>query len=371
MAVNQGGQKMPDINIDWNKLLELRPDVKAQFENDATRDYKSKQQLLNLGILTDTDYAKYWYNNMGSKQGFVAPNKTVVDYFPPDKSQPTTLPPTPVETTTGGVGSGATTLPGGNRDTALKQAQLRARLLLQQEGISDPSFSSQIDNYLTDIYNTISPDDKNAGSYFDPNLAMSFIGGRNNQFRNSAKSSVNSLLKKPALNYTSLDATISKLLGEAGKEGEEYLQRGVKRGQFNDTGYNAGLSKLEQAKTKARSKLSTYAGDLINKYSGQFNDIYSRASQAANNADAGVGFDITPFQQEYDTLSSRVNGSNLEGELLGVLGEQPLIDFASLRGSVGKAQGAVNLRDLDVLDGIAKRKRASDFGRGLGSEGAF
>lgn len=60
--------KAGDAN--WGALLTARPDVLAQYQNDASRDAKSKAYLEQLGINDAEGYAKWWagQNNVQAPQ---------------------------------------------------------------------------------------------------------------------------------------------------------------------------------------------------------------------------------------------------------------------------------------------------------------
>lgn len=367
-------------DIDWARVLQERPDVAAEYQNEATRDRKSRANLDRLGIDNAQEFAQWWYNNSRVQAGdpYVytppAPVAPPVETPPPATYTPpvaATPPPEPTRTDgTPPVGGGATTTPGGNRDAAYQQALLRARLTFINQGLNPDDYMGEIGGYLSDIYNLIPAGDTNAGSYFDPNIAQNFLNGRQAQQRTQSRNFARQAISRPSLDYTSLDGTISKLLESGLKEGTDYLTRGKTRGQFNEAGYAAGQSKLQAAKTKASAKLRGYANDIFGKYDSQYGDIYSRAMTAANNS-GNEAFDITPFAREFERVQERTKPELLEGELLSTVGEQPLVDLSSLRSGVALGQGTTNLKDLDILDGLAKRKQANAGGRGLGSQGAF
>jgi hypothetical protein len=382
--------------LDWAQLLRDRPDVRAEYQQESTRDRKSQTNLFNQGVLDEEDFAEWWYNNYGRNEGYT--QAAPVTQAPPAvEPPPVYTPPPPVidrespfpyqdyvnnafvtaknaaVTPAGpvGTGEGTTTTPGGNRDIALQQALYRARMNLFSQGLNPDQYMEDIGKLLADVHNIIPETETNAGSYFDPNFADMYIGGLSAQARSGARNYVQSALRKPNLDYTALDATISKLLSEGIKEGEDYLTRGQQRGQFNEAGITAGRTKLNDAKSKATAKLRGYADSVYGKYSTQFDDIYNRALADASDTDISSGFDLSPYASEFDRLSGRVSGAGLEGELLGLAGSEPLIDLSDLRSGIAKGQGTTNLRDMDVLEGLDQRKRASNRGRGLGSEGVF
>lgn len=61
----------PTNNIDWNAYLQQYPDVMAEYQDESTRDDKSKNNLVSLGINNATDFAQYHYNTYGQGEGRV------------------------------------------------------------------------------------------------------------------------------------------------------------------------------------------------------------------------------------------------------------------------------------------------------------
>lgn len=351
---------------DWNKVLQDRPDVRAEYDKIAPIADKNSPWYAQHGLDKGAEgFAEWWYGNKPATDTYK------YDLTPGSATPPVVTPPptTPVVPPTAGPGAGATTTPGGNRDSALQQAKLRARLTLQSQGLNPDIYMPKIEGYLTDIYNIIPATEMNASSYFDPNIAQNFISGETATKRAANRKFVQGALSRPNLEYSALDATISRILEGSIKESTDYLDRGKARGQFNDAGYKGGLTKLEGAKSKARAKLQGYASDLYGEYDSKFNDVYDRALSAANNSGL-EDFDITPYTGEYERLTQSAQQA-LPGRLESLIGDDPLIDNNSLRTGVALGQGTTNLKDLDVLDGLAKRKQANAAGRGIGSQGTF
>lgn len=348
--------------FDLNKLLQDRPDVGAEYQQEASRDGKSKANLASMGIYSDTDYAKWWLDNFGQAGGYSQAPAAVSPTAPVTPATPTT-PTTPV-----GNPSGVSTTT--SRDQALQNAIARSKLSVQSRGLDYGQYQGDIEGYLNNIFQTIPEGDANPTSYFDPSFTDEILNGKQAQARNTYTSQVNSAFGKNPLDYHALDDTINSILGDADKSAQDVLNAGLKRGQFNEVGVAAGQGKLATAKEKARAKLGTAAEDVFNTYDSKFDDIYNRALNSASGYQLGGSFDMSPFQDEYGRLVDSAK-TTATGKLYDAIGDAPLINLQDIRGAVGQGQGAVNLTDLDVLDATAKRKQASGVGRGLGSQGAF
>lgn len=337
--------------IDPSQILKDRPDVLAEYNQEHTRDQESQSNLQGLGINSPEDYASWWAKQFG--------------YTPPaadPTTQPTTTPTTTPPTTT-------TPTPANSLALARARALANAQLAVQGRGLNYNDYSGDINSYLDNIFSGISADDTNPSSYIDPNFADTILNGKQQGARFGYEKQVQKYAHS-GLDYHSLDSTINSILGDAGKSGEDLIQAGLKRGQFNDIGAAAGETALSKAKAKAQAKLDSTAQDVFNGYDSKFGDLYNRAYTSASGYQLGQDFDPSSFDSEFSRLqdSAKIDAT---GQLYSALGDGPLINLTDIRGAVGQGQGSVNLKDLDVLDALSKRKQASGVGRGLGSEGAF
>lgn len=366
--------------FDLAQILTDRPDVAAEGAHLRSIADPNSSWGVEHGVgptNSPTDYARWWLDNYGINEGYTQNHAPTTPTTPSTPAPSTPANPTPIPdnptTTTPGTGLG---IPFGNSVSgispaqALAQAQARARLAVQGRGLNYDDYSGELNGYLNDIFSTIPAGDTNASSYFDPNFADQILNGDQNKKRLTYKNQVNSEFSHPAIDRTSLDGIISKILGDNTQQATDMLNNGLKRGQFNEIGVQGGLSKLDLAKQKAKSKLNVAADDVFNGYDSQFKDVYQRALDAASSYQLGENFDISGYENEFGRLKDTAT-KNAEGELLQSIGDQPLINLADVRSGAGIAQGAVNLGNLDVLDALAKRKQASGVGRGLGSQGAF
>jgi hypothetical protein len=363
-----------DGKYNLDDILRQRPDVYnlafSEYNSPTANDKNSTAWLNRVGGTTPEDYAHYWYDSGGKNEwanmnhtpaaGGGTPTPTGVDGT-------TTQNPNP--TPGNGLGAGNTTgSTSANRMAALNQAIARAKQTVAGRGLKWDDYAGLFNPLYNDIYNMIPDSDTNPNAWFDPNEANNILSGQENQQRNQYRQTAEGLSQHADPHM--LDSIITRIMGDSGQQGMDMLNNGLKRGQFNDQGYQGGLSALEKAKAAAQSKLGGYAQDLVSKYDVQLQDVRNRALQAASGYQLGSNFDLTPFQTEdQDILANAAKMS--EGDLYNLLGDQPLVSLGDIRMGAGTAQGATNLNDLDVLDAIAKRKSANDVGRGLGSEGTF
>ena len=167
-----------------------------------------------------------------------------------------------------------------------------------------------------------------------------------------------------------LDDAISSIMAEQQGAAQDYLNRGLARGIYNDVGYGAGTAALVNSAAMGRADLGGLGAGLIDKYRGELDAIGDDAYSAASGFMPGTQFSLAPYIQQKNELLSRIN-TNIGGDLRNLVGGRNYFDFAGLTNKAGLAQGATNLRDTDVATALAERKRQNAANRGLGSQGAF
>lgn len=352
LATLPNGTAPGGINPD--QILKDRPDVLAEYNDEAGRDAKSQSNLQSLGIYSPQDYASWWADHFGYTPA--AGGTTPTD--------PTTTPTTPATGTTT-----PTTTSSDTNALARTRALANAQLAVQGRGLDFNQYSGDINSYLDNIFAGIPAGDTNPSSYIDPNFADTILNGKQQQSRIGYENQVQKY-SKSGLDYHSLDGVINGILGDANTSGENLIQNGLKRGQFNEVGAAAGETALGKAKAKAQAKLDSTAQDVFNTYDSKFGDLYNRAYSAASGYQLGQDFNPSSFDDEFSRLQDSAK-TDATGQLYSAIGDSPLINLSDIRGAVGQGQGSTNLQDLDVLDALAKRKQASGVGRGLGSQGAF
>ncbi len=316
--------------VDFAQLLIDRPDVLAEAERlRRTADQNSPWAAQHAVASTNTneDFARWWYDNYGRNEGYgqapPTPAPTAVDPTPgpvvPDTNNLNGNPLAPVvgEDPYAKVFQSITDLLGGfNSQISQQQAQQAAR-----------------DNARNSVYSTLGT----SGSKINTSL---------------------------------LDQSINDILGEKYSAAQLQLDRGKERGQYNDVGYAAGLTSLERAKEAAKAKLMQTGEGILSGYRSQYDQLRNDALGQAETFSGQGTFDLSPYQAQANDLLSRIStGSG--GALREAIGGDDLFDLNAIRGDVGEAQGSLNLKDMSIVDALAKRKKVDALGRGLGSQGAF
>lgn len=276
---------------------------------------------------------------------------------------PTTLPPqTP------------TVDPTAQRARALALARLGITQELGRRGLDPTSYAPQFESYLNNILGAVPETETNYDAYFSPNLANDVLtgiqAGQRNQFRGQVNSRFGTNFASQYLPDTLLDETITGALNSQYENARSILDRGRARGQYNDRGFNAGMNTLNNARTSQQARLNTIEGDILSGYRSRLGDVRNNAFNSATGYQLGDNFNLEDFASQADSIANQAR-INAPGEFFSALGNTPMFDLGNIGGAAGQAQGAVNLNNLDVREGLEKRRLASARGRGLGSQGAF
>lgn len=268
----------------------------------------------------------------------------------------------------------ATTTPETNpADEALGLARAYFLQEAQRQGIDPSQYQSGFDSYLESILSNI-PQSANYDAIFSPNIGADYLSGVEAQQRNQYRGLVNSQFgpnyADQQLGSSILDDTIASILGTEYGNAAQTFERGLARGQYNQRGYDAGLSALAQQRQAQESRLNTLGSDILGNYRSQLSGIRENALGGASGYRLGDTFNLDDYLSR---ASSVVNTARerAPGQLIETVGQTPLFDIGTLSNRAGQAQGAVNLNNLDVLEAANRRQQQNSQSRGLGSQGAF
>lgn len=258
---------------------------------------------------------------------------------------------------------------------ARQSAQSRLNRSLELRGLNPADFQEAINLELDKMGATYDKTSDPKGAYADDNSILDRVVTQSqernrNMYTGQVDQSIGTNYGDKLIQSSLLDDTIASILNDQRGGAMDFLNRGLKRGIYNDVGYSAGLHTLDNEAAAARSRLNSLGGNVLDTYRTQANDVRDQAYNAASNFNFGRPFDLN----RYTTMGQDILGraqANAGGDLRGTLGGENLFDFGGLAQNVGNAQGAVNLRDADVATALAERKRRNSLGRGLGSQGGF
>lgn len=342
--------------------LSANPDVAAAMQ----REISNKKSALYGKTIADA--AKYHYDTAGKAEGRQLP-QTAAKYISTDGKTFAT----PDE-----YSAYQTNLDRTKTQTGTQQALAKARLQAEQavtaRGLNPAQYQPQIEAQLAKVQGLIPEFDSNPGSYFDSNLANDVLTGitaqNRQQYRSQAQTQLGQNFDLSVVPDNLLDSTINDILSTQSGEAKDAFDRGLKRGQYNDVGYQAGIKNLDTAKAGVQAKLGSTANDVLSGYRDKIDKVSTNAYNAATGYNLGDTFNLDDYLNQANSIAQDAT-KNAGGSFLNAVGTTPLFDLSTLTQKAGQAQGAVNLNNLDVLDALEKKKAANSVGRGLGSEGAF
>jgi hypothetical protein len=341
-------------NIDWMSYVDNNPDV---FKNWDTAIRGTKNPYADKAA-----YGQYHYINYGQNEGRV-PNPVEVAAI---KEQ---------EAAAAAEEAAAAAARQESINKAIDIARRQATGQFSSLGLDPNQYSGKLDTTLNDLLAGLGESADPYAALNGKSIADSIYNqeqtGARTQYTKLANEKIGADYGNKLISSNLLDDTIADILNTQRGSAQEYLDRGQKRGIYNDVGYSAGQKTIGGAADTARSSLSTLGTGVLDKYRTQANTVRDNAFSAASGFDLGTGkFDIDAYLGQGNEIASRAQ-SNAGGDLRGAVGGTNYFDLSALNNSAGQAQGAVNLRDDDLAFALANRRKQQGAGRGIGSQGAF
>lgn len=310
------GTALPSFSdIDLDLFNQWHPSVMAEWQQEAGRDQKSKDYLASIGGSNFEGYLPWWLQTYGQGSGIGVPLRQATSPTAP------TSPGTPTNTTP--------------------------------------------DNNANDLQGLI---DQLLGGFNQQVRDAEAATGNRNDARAQVEAAFGHSYDRFSPNL--LKPTVDQILGGQYQTTADMLAKAKARGMVNETGYGAGLGKLGMQKTGAEARLSQTVNDILSGYRSKYDTIRNEALNFASTSPAKGPLDLTSYLKRATDLENEAKTFG-GGTLLNQLGNTQLFDFGSIRNQAGQAQGALNLKNLDIMDALAKRKAVSSVGRGLGSQGTF
>lgn len=184
------------------------------------------------------------------------------------------------------------------------------------------------------------------GSYINaPTIWDSVYGSAKSRERNKLLSGFNDFAGSDfALGYipdTMDDSILSSILGTQRDDAQYALDAARARGKLDDSGYNRGLTELENMFKSAFARANDIGGGVLSGYRNQLSSKADNYRNDINNFDFTTGFDLDKARTGLEGLASSFGG-RLEGDILSAIGDTSFFDTAKLIGKAGLRNGATN-----------------------------
>lgn len=261
--------------------------------------------------------------------------------------------------------------------TALDNAQGQARTAAQQRitarGLNYDDYGDLVETALARARSNVPDLDTAPGRFFTDDLVDSALNNRQTGLRDQYTRQVNQMFAPNVENTlfadNADDAIINRILGTQRQEAVNALDTAKRRGNLDDRGYSAAMTRLGDMETAGRSTAQTLGGTVLQRYRTTARDIAEGARSAAGSFTLGSTFDPQSYRTTFDNTTNDLRG-RLDGDITGSLAGQSFFDVGDILTRGGSAQGAINPTP-NSLDDIAARTRARDSQRGVGNGGTF
>lgn len=244
-----------------------------------------------------------------------------------------------------------------------------------QRQVTGRGFEQPAITRANDVFNSFS-----AGSNYDAML-NEMLGGqfaneafdsKQGEFRTKYTGDVNTALPEGELfDPDSFNSMVDNFLNNKFNESSAEIGRYAARGNLNTSGVGIAQNTLRGQRDAARAKVDQSGRSVNDKYSEQYGGIRGRAlGDAGDELLHEDPFDVSPYKQERDTLSTNARGS-FDSDVSNLLGAQPLFDVGKALQSGGAQQGQVSGGGPNaILDTLSQREQQRTKSRGLGTSGS-
>lgn len=249
-----------------------------------------------------------------------------------------------------------------------------AKSVIDSYGLNSADFSPRIQSELdrmtagfkpgTDITNAVN------GRTIASSILDDELRTRRNQYQQQANQQFGGNFADKFVSSNLLDDVVNDIITSQKKGALDFVDRGTKRGIFNEIGQQGAMSKINDSYEVGRANVSNLAGGIVDNYRTQLNGVRDQAFNTASGYNFGSNVNFDELLGRAGEIGQRAQ-SNAGGELRGAVGGQNFFDLSNIRNAGGMAQGVVNNRDTEIGAALEQRRRNSAMSRGIGSQGAF
>mgnify|MGYP003146397991 CR=1 FL=1 len=263
------------------------------------------------------------------------------------------------------------------RNKLSQQAFDRLIADVQNPGLSQEEFNKILASGIERENVALGPDitEQQFKSVFDdPNLGQNILRSEEGLRRQSFGQDISSAFPGDA--FQSLDDNIiESIVQERQAPAQQQISRFGARGNLNPTGGRTANQFIQSQVPQAQERVREIGQGVLGGYQSNIQDVRDRAEQQASGYKLGDElFDVSPFSAERSGLVEQQQ-RQLEPDIRGALGSDPLFDVSGALQSAGRAQGVVSGQgqNQSFLDSIAARELGSTAARnrrGLRSRGS-
>lgn len=215
--------------------------------------------------------------------------------------------------------------------------------------------------------------DTNVNAYFTDDLLANAIANaeseRRQQYTTTARNAFAPGRENNIFTYTMDDPYIESVLADQRTDAQSMLDRARARGNLDQSGYDAGLARLEALTKSGRAEADRIGNSIIDTNRQALRNIGNTAISDAGSYTLGGNWSMDPYNTDWLDTRRRLTGS-LEGDVRSALEGQEFFDLTDLLTQAGIKQGAQNPTQSNA-DAVAARQAIRDSNRGIGGTGTF
>lgn len=264
-------------------------------------------------------------------------------------------------------------------EQALGITRTGAQERIARLGLDPAAYNDRIERELQATRLRVPQGAQGVGQFFNTDFVDTLLNEDRSARRQAATARAQRELPTDFTNVFSSSADdpfIDAILGRQSGEARAQLERAQRRGNLTDTGFQAGLGRIDELSRAGRTQAQSLGDAVINRYRSEASDVRNRALERAGSVDLfEPDFDLTPFSSQLGDVQNRFN-TNLAGEVEGALAGQSFFDIGDILNRAGVTQGAQNAAGTGELSPAAllaerQRKQQEQSQRGIGGGGTF
>jgi hypothetical protein len=240
------------------------------------------------------------------------------------------------------------------RSGAGEAARGSATRYFADQGLDPNQYINDINGRVSEILNSIAPDDPNPGAYFK-DIGQDVYNSDETQYRNKQSRVLNQLFptnfETTKITDDMDDPVIAGILGEQRGSADNIINNMLKRGVITDAGKSAAEADLDRQTFSAQDRLRELGASTLASGRQALTGVANRGRQAASTLNLGQEFDPYSYTTDVDKAFNDFVG-NLSGSIRAKV-PGSLFNTSSLAAIAGAGQGAQNTKfDPTALAGI-------------------